>query len=213
MIYIFHGRGSNPNRAWIPWLKSQLEEVGHEVKTPQMPFARFPSPKKWENTLDNLVNGNLNNNFIAYSLSSHTVLRYVASSKGNPENIFLVAPFQEIDYDTVYQETIKMTKGIPLPQFMKEGLAKLSKRNSHLWCDTQLPWEQLRDYQDKLHLFFSDNDYYVRPEQIDLFQSRLPNASYNIIENAGHFATADGYTQFPLLLKTVNDTLKGEKKN
>lgn len=213
MIYIFHGRGSNPNRAWIPWLKSELEEKGHEVVTPQMPFTRFPSAKKWDDTLDNLVNGISNNNFIAYSLSSHSVLRYVASGKGEPENIFLVAPFQEIDYDTVYQETINMTKGLPLPKFMKEGLAKLSVKNSHLWCDTQLPWDELKEYQDKLHLFFSDNDYYVRPKQIELFQSKLPDASYHLVEKAGHFATADGYTQFTLLLKTVVNTLKGEKKN
>lgn len=212
MLYILHGRGSNPSRAWIPWLKSELELRDYQVIAPKLPSTRFPSPNKWELTLDNLVNSNSRNNYVAYSLSAQTVLRYVAKGKGNPENIFLVAPFQEVNYDRVYQETMSMAESIHLPNFISKELAKLAVRNSHKWCDNDLPWGGLKRYQDKLHLFFSDSDYYVSSNQIDLFQSKLPNASYHIEKNAGHFATADGYRQFPLLLNMILENASFDNK-
>jgi predicted alpha/beta hydrolase family esterase len=204
MIYILHGRASSPRRAWRPWLKAELESRHYEVVAPQLPFAAFPSPKKWEKALESLVEGHESNTFIAHSLSTQTVLRYMASGKGTlSDNMFLVAPFQEVDYNEVYRETISMTDGKPLPKFMKKKLAELSVRNSHIWCDVELPWEQLKPYQDNLHFFFSKTDHYVQAGQIDLFKSKLPDASYHVEENAGHFNTAAGYTQFPLLLEVV----------
>ncbi|MFC2135154.1 alpha/beta hydrolase [Bacteroidota bacterium] len=208
MFYIMHGRGSTHKDEWIPWLKSELESKDYEVDTPKMPFVNFPSPEKWAGTLDKLVDDNKSNNFVAFSLSTQTVLRYIASGKGNPNNIYLVAPFQEINYEAVYDKTISEIK--VLRGFAKEFIAKISVKNSHKWCNTELPWDQLKDYQGKLHIIFSDNDHYVSQSQIDLFQSKLPDASYQIVENAGHFTKNDGYTKFPLLLDTiVNTTNRG----
>ena len=45
-FFIVHGAYGNPEENWIPWLKKELEKIGHEVIVP-----KFPTPD--DQTLDN----------------------------------------------------------------------------------------------------------------------------------------------------------------
>ncbi len=45
-VLMFHGAYGNPEENWFPWLKSQLEHLGHAVHIPA-----FPTPK--DQTLEN----------------------------------------------------------------------------------------------------------------------------------------------------------------
>ena len=204
MISIVHGKGSDSTKVWIPWLKAKLKSEGFKVNALNMPSKFKPKPKQWEKTLEKSLKQTKGNTYVGHSTGTQTILHHLPYSK-NPKSIFLVAPFQQINYETVYSEAIRLLKeAIPYgDENLRENLANKSVENSKLWCDIKLPWEELKQYQTKMHLFFSTNDYYVNPDQIDLFQKHLPDATYNIVKNAGHFTTTEGYKKFPLLLETM----------
>src|SRR3989339_1682594 len=46
-IFIFHGVNGHPEENWFPWLKSKLEELGHQVIVPQFPHADHPQLDEW----------------------------------------------------------------------------------------------------------------------------------------------------------------------
>ena len=203
MIQIFHGMGSNPDRAWIPWLKSQLESDGHSVSTPRLPNSKFPNKDEWDTTLNQVLNET--DIIVGYSLSSHNILNHIAKNKTKGD-IYLVAPFGNIDQNKVYDQTMKMLSGSKLPTHIKHNYSSGTVKHLESWCEEPLPWEELRDVQERLHLIFSDYDSYTT-NQIALFESMLPNTDVHVVERAGHFTTNDGYKTFPHLYDCILNNL------
>ena len=46
-IIILHGTHSSPEGNWFPWLKKELEKVGHEVFVPKLPTPEGQSVSSW----------------------------------------------------------------------------------------------------------------------------------------------------------------------
>jgi len=46
-IIIIHGTGGSPNSNWFPWLKSELEKLGHTVFAPKFPTPEKQSLENW----------------------------------------------------------------------------------------------------------------------------------------------------------------------
>jgi uncharacterized protein len=78
--YIIHGWGGNPNEAWLPWLKNELEKNGFEVYVPEMPDTENPVIKKWVNKLSEVVNvPDEQTYFVGGSIGCQTIIRYIES--------------------------------------------------------------------------------------------------------------------------------------
>jgi len=77
-----------------------------------------------------------------------------------------------------------------------------SKRISKPWLETPINFEKVKSHLSSLTAIFSDNDPYVSLSDKEVFKSLL-GAKVIVEHNKGHFRTADGFTDFPLVVKEI----------
>src|SRR3989344_4874506 len=51
-VFIIHGVGGYPEENWFPWLKKQLEQLGHNVVVPQFPTPENQTLSSWLEVLE-----------------------------------------------------------------------------------------------------------------------------------------------------------------
>jgi hypothetical protein len=76
--FIIHGYLSNPNEAWLPWLRGELEERGYLVSLPPMPHPDHPVISEWIDFIAKLVGEpDGGTTLIGHSLGCQGLLRYL----------------------------------------------------------------------------------------------------------------------------------------
>ena len=180
-IIIVHGWGGSPQGNWFPWLRAELEKLGHQVVIPAMPNADHPQQSAWLTHLTTTVGmPNENVYLVGHSLGVTAILRYLASLPASAKigGAILVAGFSE-----------------PIGQ---------PALNS--FFTTPLDYGKISKAAKSFVAIHSDHDPYVPITQGELLREKI-GAQLVVMKNAGHLNAADGFTQLPVVLEQLRELL------
>jgi predicted alpha/beta hydrolase family esterase len=173
-VFIIHGVGGHPQENWFPWVKSQLEALGHKVFVPQFPTPENQNLEAWFKELKNYQEFiNEDTVFIGHSLGVPFILNI--AEKYKIKAAFLVAGFTGV-------------AGNKFDDSMKT------------FAQRQFNWKQILDNCQHFTVFHSDNDPYVSLQKAQELAMNL-QVSVNLLKGAGHFNSAVSYNEFPHLIE------------
>ncbi len=165
--FIIHAWGENPEEAWYPWLKKELEAKGYSVKVPVMPNTDEPDMEEWINKLAEIVKkADEKTTLIGHSIGCQTIIRYLARLQEKVGKVILVTPWLRLK-PVVFEE---------------EGAESVAKP----WLETQMPWEKIKNHSEEIICLFSDDDPYVYVEDAKIFEEKLGTKTL-IEKNKGHY--------------------------
>ena len=183
-IYILHGWGGDPDGAWKPWLKKELENLGHHVEVPSMPNSNNPVISEWlEKMNKDIINPNEDTILIGHSLGGLAILKYLETI---PENI-------KIDKVILVASVIDSIKD------MNESQSKIAKP----WLADSLDSKKIISSSNKIIGFFSDNDPYIPLESSEIVKNKLKGEV--ISEHNGHYNEESNVYEVPQILKAITE--------
>ena len=179
-IFIIHGIYGHPEENWFPWLKAELEKLGHTVWVPQLPNPENPTLEEWTRA------------FARYQEFFTPSTIVVGHSLGVP---FLLSVIERNEVRAAF--------------FVAGFASKVNNQFDEAmktFTQTTFNWERIRRNGKNFYIFHSDNDPYVRIEKAQELASHL-GVEVSLIEGASHFNTAAGYTKFEALLDAIQPFL------
>lgn len=172
---IIHGWTGKPEDNWFQWLKKELDIMGFKAVTPEMPNADNPKLSEWMAKLESLQPDE-DTILIGHSLANALILHYLEKPDTTVKAVFLVAAWNWLIKDlTIYHQT-----------FFEKEFNYSTINSKHI----------------SITIINSSDDPYIDFERSKKLPDKL-NTKFVAIENAGHFNTQAGYTQFPLLLEII----------
>ncbi|HYK09161.1 MAG TPA: alpha/beta hydrolase [Candidatus Eisenbacteria bacterium] len=190
---IFHGSYGSPEGNWFPYLKRNLEELGHKVFVPKFPVENWEDVEKkgegyistiqnlttWMETFEKEVLPTINKDeplcFISHSISPVFNLHIVSKYNLQLDSAIFVAPFLET-----------------LPEWQFNFV-------NQTFYKSDFDFEKLQNLIPISYAIYGDNDLHVPIQQPITFANRM-NSSKIIVKNGGHLGESAGYTEFPLIL-------------
>jgi predicted alpha/beta hydrolase family esterase len=180
-VFIIHGAYGNTKENWIPWLKSELEELGHEVVVPKFPTPEDQNLEKWTNVFEKYEN-RIGDDSIIVGHSIGAVFILSLLEKYEFASAFLVSGWLGL---------------LGNPTFDPINKTFLVK---------EFDWAKIKENCEHIQMFHSDNDPYVPLEKSYMLADKL-DIKINLIKGAGHFNLKAGYTKFDLLLDEIKKNL------
>jgi uncharacterized protein len=142
-VIIIHGVGGHPQENWFPWLKKELEEIGHKVGIPQ-----FPKPETLPSWLEIIKAYNIDKEtiLVGHSLGVPFILNILEKSVCH--SAFLVSGF----VGKLDNEFDNVTKTFAQKEF---------------------EWSSIKKNCSHFEIFHSDNDPFVKIEKAYELQKNL----------------------------------------
>ena len=175
---IFHGAYGNPNENWIPWLKAELEKLGHPVLVPKFPTPDMQDLGNWLEVFDG---SELDEQtiVIGHSLAPAFILNLLQTRKVRAA--FFVSGFLgeigDSDFDGI---------------------------NSSFMIN--FDWGKIKEHCKRFYLYHSRDDPYV-PLEKSQYIALMLKSDLRVFDDAGHFNAKAGYTKFPELLEDIKKEL------
>lgn len=188
-VFLIHGWGGSPEGDWLPWAKSQLEQQGYRVHTPQMPDTDSPQIDAWISTLIQEVGKPEHTDiFIGHSIGCQAILRYLETLKDEEkvDKVIFVAGWHTLSSEST-------------PTAEDKQIAKP-------WVETPINFDIVRQKANTFIGIFSDNDYDVPFQENNKWFNDNLGISTVVLKNKGHFTGSDNVTELPELLKFVKLT-------
>ena len=189
-VIIVHGWASAPEGDWFPCLKSELEKIGFEVLVPKLPDPKNPRIQGWvQKIADAIGEPDEKTYLVGHSLGCQAIVRYLETLPRKTKvggAVFVGGYFKRL---TGLEEEIKENIGV-------------AETEKH-WLGTPIDFAKAKTHLLKSIAIFSDNDYYVPPDNQDDLRDKL--GSEIIIEHEmGHFSgVLDGVFELPVALESV----------
>lgn len=88
------------NANWLPWLASELEQIGIPTTRTIMPRPYFPVYEDWKKHFEAQAEVNANTKLVGHSAGAEFVLRWLSENGRCVERIVMVAPY--LDFQNKY---------------------------------------------------------------------------------------------------------------
>ena len=171
--FIFvHGNGTEHwSFAWAPWLKEQLESHGYETFFETMPDSIIARSEYWLPFLKDHAKVGSEDVIVGWSSGAVAAMRY--AEEHTIKGSILVSP----NYTHLDDE--------------------LEKQSGYF--DKPWQWDVIQEHQDKIALFYGDNDPYIPQADFEVVAQKLQPEVHKI-SGAGHFMEQQ---DFPDLLEYI----------
>jgi predicted alpha/beta hydrolase family esterase len=177
---ILHGTENTPEGNWFRWLENELQQRSYSVWLPQLPDARLPDAKKYNQFL-------LNHGF---DFNGGTIL--IGHSSGAVEILNLL---QELP------DGIKIKAAFLIGAFK----GPLGKESRSALFPKPFNFPKIKSHCGKFIFIHSDNDPYCPLSDAEFLSEKL-EGKLVIEPGQGHFNLETGpqYKKFPLLLELID---------
>jgi predicted alpha/beta hydrolase family esterase len=182
---VFHGTYGDPDSNWFPWLKQELEQLGHEVWVPKLPTPENQSVDSWCKATQEQVPFIYDKDTVLIGHSCGALWVLESLSRKRPE------PIQAAFYVSGFLDDL--------------GNLEYDKLN-HTFTHYPFDWSLIRKNASKAFVFHGDNDPYVPIKQAEKLAKKL-GVEPIVIKNGGHLNAAAGYTKFPELLNKIKEVI------
>ncbi len=177
-VFIFHGTGGTPEENWFPWLKKELEQIGHTVTVPAFPDTYHPNLETWLATIKNEMSEmNEETILVGHSIGATLILRILERLRNPIRSCFLVAPVSEKigdEWDTLFSGFI----------------------------DPPFDWDRIKTNAQKREILHANNDPYIPLSHARTLANHI-GAELTVISGGRHLNQAAGFTEFPLLRNRI----------
>ena len=180
---IVHGTMGSPDGNWFPWLKRELEAMGHEVAAPSFPTPEGQNLSNWLSVLDgysdwfgeNLV-------LVGHSMGPGLILGKLEILDKPICAAFLVSGF---------------THNIPIEPFRTLNSSFVEK---------EFDWERIKKNCRDFFVYHGDDDPYV---PLHMGQELAGNLGVEcaVIHKGKHLNAENNYFKFPRLLRDIQSIL------
>lgn len=189
-IFIVHGSYGSPEENWFPWLKGELEKLGHRVILPQYPIPETEDSAYGGHNLSDWIE-----KFDEYKEYVNTDTVLVAHSRGCVFSYRILE--RQIPLDAAFLVAPWMTY-----HWYPKGWTKVDSFHKD-----PFDWEKMRKGAKHIEVFQSTNDA-IPVEEGEKIAKNL-SAELVLVKNAGHFnvATDPKFKEFELLLDRIKKIL------
>lgn len=181
-VCIIHGTGGHPQENWFPWLKTQIEALGHECEVPQFPTPANQTLEGWFAVLDPRRDDSLEDSIlVGHSLGGAFALRMLE----------------------VMQFAVRASYFVGTPI----GVPPIKNMESDKpFIGRSFDWEAIKRASRRIEVFHSDDDPYVGLGNGEALARNL-DGKLNFRPGCGHFNSAAGFSQFSEILEMIKQDL------
>ncbi|MCL2037924.1 alpha/beta hydrolase [Candidatus Saccharibacteria bacterium] len=185
-VVILHGTSGSPEGNWFPWLKRELENLGHEVFVPKFPTPENQSVDNWCKALREQTQFEFDRNtiLVGHSCGATYMLSILNQDRAEPlKATIFVSGFLHDLGDEAFD--------IP----------------NHTFTNQDFDWDLIKKNAGQIFVIAGDNDPYVPKSETEELAKNL-SVEPIYIKNGGHLNAEFGYIEFPALLEIVKKIAK-----
>ncbi len=179
IIFIHGNQSTHWSFAYAQWLKNELEKLGFETFFETFPDSIIARSEYWLPFLKHHVRASGNDVIVGWSSGAVAAMRFAESNK--IKGSVLISP--------CYTD-------------LNDDLEKQSGYYSSPWN-----WEKIKNNQQKIAIFYGDNDPFIPQDQFKYIASMLKAKTVKVA-GGKHFIE---FKEFIQLLDYIKSTYKSEK--